>query len=179
MQDVVLGKARVACLCHCSEDCGTGVAEQSNPQAATARQNKKRFNFQIFIMSAESTRLDAAAAASNAALADVSALVERMRATEAKLGGMLAKTAPTKQKQKQQQKKGEGDGADASTSKGGGKGGAAAATPAAAAESAPVDPVLEAKIASVRSVGEECITDADLRQLLTKKAGGECAGVCA
>lgn len=46
---------------------------------------------------------------------------------------------------------------------------AAAAAAPAAAPVAPVDPELEARIQSVVSVGEECISEAELRRLLTNK----------
>jgi hypothetical protein len=48
----------------------------------------------------------------------------------------------------------------------GGKGGESKGADAAPVE---VDPVVEARFAALRSVGEECQTEADLRQLLTKK----------
>ena len=61
----------------------------------------------------------------------------------------------------------------------------AAAPPAAAAAAAPaeVDPVIEAHLASLLTVGEECVTEADLRNLLTKKPafnlyGSACARAC-
>jgi hypothetical protein len=56
--------------------------------------------------------------------------------------------------------------APAAASKKKGKGGAAAPAPAA---EAPLDPEIERKFAIIRSVGEECVTDADLRKLLVNK----------
>ena len=51
--------------------------------------------------------------------------------------------------------------------------GSAAAAPAAAVPAAAEDPALAArlagKFASIRSIGEECVTEADLRTLLAKK----------
>ena len=49
------------------------------------------------------------------------------------------------------------------------KGASAKAAPAAPAAEAPFDPELERKYGLVRSVGEECVAEPELRNLLQKK----------